>query len=301
MANEVKLSFSGDASGANQAIDSIERNLDGMEDGLQGTSRKVKDFDESLDGVTGGLEKTTSNLRGTNDLISGFAGVVGLSLPPQADMIMGFADMADGLAVTLGPALKSAMGAMKALNLTFLTSPIGLTIAAVVALTAAFVVAYKKSETFRQIVSKAGDAAKAAFEGFLEVVQKGADILVTPYRLAFNGIAWLWNNTIGKLSFKLPGWIPGIGGNGFDVPDIPTFANGGRFQPGWKMVGERGPELMYTDGAGGIVPRNQLGQGGGATTVVVEFRGDGALVDVLRKTARIYGGGNVQAAFGGNR
>lgn len=299
MANEVKLSFSGDASGANKAIDSIERNLDGMDDGLRGTAGKVRDFDQSLDGVTGGLENTTGKLRGTNDLISGFAGVVGLSLPPQADMIMGFADMADGLAVVLGPALKSAMGAMKALNLTFLTSPIGLTIAAVVALGAAMVIAYKKSETFRRIVDGAFTKAKEVASSFVELVKDGAELLVLPYKTAFNGIAWAWNNTIGALSFKLPGWIPGIGGNGFDVPDMPTFANGGRFQPGWKMVGERGPELMYTDGAGGIVPRNQLGGGGGATRVVVEFRGDGAFVEAVRKTARVYGGGDVQKAFGG--
>ena len=54
-----------------------------------------------------------------------------------------------------------------------------------------------------------------------------ADIITKPYRMAFNAIATLWNNTVGKLSFKIPSWVPGIGGKGFDVPDIPLFDMGG--------------------------------------------------------------------------
>lgn len=51
-----------------------------------------------------------------------------------------------------------------------------------------------------------------------------ADLITAPFRAAFNGIAKLWNSTIGALSFHLPDWIPGIGGKGFDVPDIPQWA-----------------------------------------------------------------------------
>jgi hypothetical protein len=54
-----------------------------------------------------------------------------------------------------------------------------------------------------------------------------ADVITSPFRSAFNAIANLWNSTVGALSFKVPGWVPGIGGKGFDVPDIPTLATGG--------------------------------------------------------------------------
>lgn len=47
--------------------------------------------------------------------------------------------------------------------------------------------------------------------------------VLNSFKTMVNTIASLWNNTIGKLSFKVPSWIPGIGGKGFDVPDIPTF------------------------------------------------------------------------------
>ncbi|AXQ60645.1 tape measure protein [Gordonia phage Ali17] len=47
-------------------------------------------------------------------------------------------------------------------------------------------------------------------------------------RTVFNAIANLWNNTVGKLSFRAPDWVPGLGGKGFDVPDIPLMRTGGK-------------------------------------------------------------------------
>ena len=54
-----------------------------------------------------------------------------------------------------------------------------------------------------------------------------ADLITKPFKIAFNNIADLWNNTIGKLSFTFPDWIPGLGGNTIDVPDIPRFSTFG--------------------------------------------------------------------------
>jgi phage-related protein len=54
-----------------------------------------------------------------------------------------------------------------------------------------------------------------------------ADLITKPFRIAFNSIADLWNNTIGALSFTFPEWIPGLGGNRIDVPDIPRFSTFG--------------------------------------------------------------------------
>lgn len=57
-----------------------------------------------------------------------------------------------------------------------------------------------------------------------------AAIITAPYRAAFDGIARLWNSTVGSLSFTIPDWVPGIGGNGFNVPDIPVLHDGGMFR-----------------------------------------------------------------------
>jgi hypothetical protein len=92
----------------------------------------------------------------------------------------------------------------------------------------------------------------------------------------FNGIAKLWNNTFGKLSFKVPSWVPGIGGNGFDIPDIPMLAAGGIVTgPTLAMIGEAGPEA--------VIPLDRMGSmGGNNVTINVQGADPNAVVDALR-------------------
>jgi hypothetical protein len=54
-----------------------------------------------------------------------------------------------------------------------------------------------------------------------------AGMITGPFKAAFNAVAGLWNNTLGAVSFQVPGWIPGIGGDKFGFPKIPTFHDGG--------------------------------------------------------------------------
>lgn len=58
---------------------------------------------------------------------------------------------------------------------------------------------------------------------------------------AFNAVANIWNSTVGALSFTVPGWVPGLGGKGWSVPDIPLVelaAGGLAFGPTLAMVGD---------------------------------------------------------------
>lgn len=68
------------------------------------------------------------------------------------------------------------------------------------------------------------------FDKIKAVAQGVADAIKAAFKAVFNAIASVWNNTVGKLSFKVPSWVPGIGGKGFDVPDIPKMHEGGIFQ-----------------------------------------------------------------------
>jgi hypothetical protein len=53
------------------------------------------------------------------------------------------------------------------------------------------------------------------------------DGIYDTFRSVIDSVARLWNNTVGSLSFHVPSWVPGLGGKGFDVPDIPALAQGG--------------------------------------------------------------------------
>jgi hypothetical protein len=102
--------------------------------------------------------------------------------------------------------------------------------------------------------------------------------MVTVFKTVFNSIASLWNSTIGKLSFTVPSWVPGIGGKGFDVPNIPMLAEGGIVTSATlAMIGEKGPEA--------VIPLDRMGQmGGGGTTVNINVNGGDpqSVVDALR-------------------
>lgn len=99
------------------------------------------------------------------------------------------------------------------------------------------------------------------------------DAIVWPYKTAFNLIADLWNNTVGKLSFKAPDWVPGIGGKGFSMPKIPKFDTGvTNFQGGLAYV-HAGEMLVNLPPGTDVVPKNQ----GGGNTInigVVQDRSD---------------------------
>ena len=72
--------------------------------------------------------------------------------------------------------------------------------------------------------------------------------ITSPFKSAFNAISGFWNNTVGKLSFKAPDWVPGIGGKGFEMPKLPTLYTGVRnFAGGPAIVGDvagRGGEIV---------------------------------------------------------
>jgi hypothetical protein len=102
-------------------------------------------------------------------------------------------------------------------------------------------------------------------------------------------VAWLWNNTVGKLSFTIPSWVPKYGGSGFNVPDIPELAQGGIVTSAQLiMAGEGGePEA--------IIPLSKLasmgfgGSGGTNITVNVSSADPNAVVAALQQYIRNRG------------
>jgi len=180
----------------------------------------------------------------------------------------------------------AATVATAAFNLVMSLNPIALVVIAVVALIAGLVLAYKKFEGFRNIVDSVFSVIKTVVSVSIGVIKGYFETLYGFYKGIFNGIASLWNNTIGKLSFKVPSWVPGLGGKGFDVPNIPMLADGGIVNtPGGMlaMIGEKGPEA--------VIPLDRMGQMGGGNNVTIHVNGGdpNAVVQALRTYMRQNG------------
>jgi hypothetical protein len=187
-----------------------------------------------------------------------------------------------GIILAVGGAIAVIAASIMAVNLAMALNPFSAIIIGVVAVGAAVVLAYKKFEGFRNVVDAVFDGIKVGFDFVVSYFKT----LLTIYKTIFNGIASLWNNTIGKLSFKVPGWVPGLGGKGFDVPNIPMLAAGGIVTaPTLAMIGEAGPEA--------VVPLSRAGEfgmgGGNNVTINVQGGDPNAVVSALRTYMRQNG------------
>lgn len=69
------------------------------------------------------------------------------------------------------------------------------------------------------------NSIKSAISGTFSGV---SNTITSPFKSAFNGVARMWNNSVGKLSFSVPD-IPGVPGRGqtFSMPQLPMLATGG--------------------------------------------------------------------------
>jgi hypothetical protein len=180
-------------------------------------------------------------------------------------------------------------------NALLLANPITLVVLAVVALIAILAALYFKFDGVRKIVDTVFKAITTGVKFSFDAIKGYFEFMMGVYKSIFNGIAKLWNNTIGKLSFEFPGWVPGLGGKGFSVPNIPMLAEGGIVTgPTLAMIGEAGPEA--------VVPLSKMGGMGGGVTVNVtgglatSAEIGQAVVNAIRAYNRSAGPANIQVA-----
>lgn len=213
------------------------------------------------------------------------------------------------------------------LNAALLANPIGLIIVAIVAVVAAIVVAYQKFGWFRDAIGWLWDKIKGVFTwvkdnwkniltlltgpmgvairwitdnwdrvaGFFkrlpEVFKTVGKTLVSaitwPYRTAFNAVVKLWNATLGRLSFKAPDWVPGIGGKGWALPRLTEvqglYTGGVVTSPGVFTVGERGPEQVFLPAGSAVVPNGGFGGGAPVINTTINITGAGDVLAVRRQ------------------
>lgn len=202
----------------------------------------------------------------------------------------GIAAIAHGVAVTVMVAGWVLMGTQALINGAKIAAgwllalgPIGLGILALTAIAAAFVVAWKKSESFRDVVKGAFGVALTAVSGFLFGIQKMLEALGK-----IPGFGWADTaaKKVAGARASVDGLRDSIAGIQDKVVTITTvhrtvteaqkdgkgggvqkFAKGGVAMPGLAWVGEEGPELVQMRGGERIYNANDSRKmaAGGAT------------------------------------
>ncbi|HEY9413779.1 MAG TPA: hypothetical protein VIQ30_03390 [Pseudonocardia sp.] len=328
MPNQVTLTFAGETKSVEDAFartgTAAKRMSDDVDESADGF-RRAGDAADEVDTKAMGFRDT---LTGVQDSM---AGVAALSKGPSFEGFLllgaGIGDLGSGFYNFLIPALEktkiatlakagadkvAAAGARMwaaaqwVMNASLWASPVTWIVVGIVALIAVIVLIATKTDWFSKAWRASWSWIKSAASNTWEFLKKipgwigtafakVAGFISTPYRKAFNLISDAWNATIGRLSWTVPSWIPGIGGNTISVPNLPHFHAGvGR------VPGAPGSETLAVLQAGERVS-SAAGAGGGATLTIdsAGARLDDLLVEVLKKAIGKRGG-NVQIVLGGS-
>lgn len=215
-----------------------------------------------------------------------------------ADQLTAYAPLLQGLVGIMG----LVAAAQWVWNAATAASPVVWIIAAIVALVAIIVLIATQTNWFADIWNVAWAGIKAGAEAtwnFIKMIPGWigdafrfiGEAISAPFRAAFNGIANLWNNTVGNLVWDVPDWVPLIGGSHLGVPKIPTFHDGG------EVGGAPGTEMLAVLQAGEhVIPAGRAGGGGGPTEVAFVGNTSDALATVIMGLIRQ---GQIQIRTGG--
>lgn len=102
--------------------------------------------------------------------------------------------------------------------------------------------------------SQAWEGIKSIFSG---AVGGLGEIIKAPLRTVISAV-----NTVirGLNKLKVPDWVPGLGGKGINIPEIPGFAKGTNKTPNTFIAGENGPELITNAANRKVFTAAQTGQ-----------------------------------------
>lgn len=161
------------AAGMGRELDNVSRSMDKSTNRLAATADAADGLDSKASQATGslgalasgfelvGAEKYAAGLQSAalaTDFLSGVGGA--LNLVTNATALANI--RATATTVAQSAATKAAAAGQWLLNAAMTANPIGLVILAIAALVAGVVIAYKKSETFRNVVNAAFGAVKTA-------------------------------------------------------------------------------------------------------------------------------------------
>ncbi|WP_347403809.1 hypothetical protein, partial [Micromonospora sp. WMMD710] len=310
-------------------VDLAQATEDGAQAGrdMAQASRDAKDAQLNLNDAQRAADPSTLSRWGTEiELVSTAAlGLVGtanlLAMANNAVSLSSIRAAAAGTAAKAAAlagaaATGVATAAQWAWNVAMSANPIGLVVLAVGALVAAIVWVATQTTWFqdlwRAIWGKIGEPVTAAWNWIKRTGGQALDFYLSmpgrigsaftkiggyvsaPFRAGFNAVARAWNNTVGRLQWTVPGWVPGIGGNSVGAPHLPTFHSGGR------VPGTPGTPVPILALAGEEIA-SRSASGGGEARIVIDSAGaqlDILLLEVLRR-AISNRGGNVQVVLGG--
>jgi len=236
------------------AIRSGAMEFDGLLAAMEDSEGKVDALGESTLTTADKMDIMKNKVKGALAPIGGMASSIG----PLVILIPGMTTAVSGMTAAMG-ALNLSMG------------PILIAIVAIAAAIGVAILIWKNWDTIVEGSKKVWEGLKEAITGSLDGIWSAIKFYINLWIGAFNMLIKGMN----LINFKVPSWVPGMGGKGFgfDIPEIPKLAEGGIVnRPTLAMIGEAGAEAVVplnkgTGGMGGITVNVMMPEGG---TVILD-------------------------------
>lgn len=245
-----------------------------------------------VDGIASVIEKATdiynyinNNWNSISPIVYGVAGAI---------LFYKGVTTAVTIATTIWNGVTWAMTAAQgAFNAVLSISPLGWAAIAIGVLVGAGVMLYKNWDTVKEKALGLWDSLTGTWTGIRdgfsdmwtgmkESAKGGVNFIIEK----LNGMIEGFNNFA---SFKIPDWVPGIGGNSFgaNIPTIPQFAKGTSYAPGGlAQINERGGEIVDLPSGSRVYPHDKSVQmarseGGGVVIENITIQGTNLTIDQI--------------------
>lgn len=139
-----------------------------------------------------------------------------------------------------------------------------------------------------------------AWEGIVNIVKGIFGGIVSAVKAPLNSVIGLVNKFIGGLNkLSVPDWVPGIGGKGVNIPNIPMLAKGTDYFSGsaygnLAIVGEKGPELVNLPTGSKVNTAKEteslLSVANGGTFIFQSILNDKVIAETIASAADIVNG-----------
>jgi phage-related protein len=193
----VTLTFAGDAQGLERTFDKVGAGAKDMAADLDTASSQARSFSGALDATGNAAGGAEGKFMGTADVLDGLGGVLGVNTTAATGMMRAWGDLSGGFSAiqpligTVTSTIRTGLGGA----LSFIAAhPVLITVAL---LTAAVVLLWQHSETFRDIVRGAFDAVFGTIQGVWNWVKDNwpllLGILTGPIGLAVVTVAKHWD------------------------------------------------------------------------------------------------------------
>ncbi|MEK5171820.1 phage tail tape measure protein [Heyndrickxia sp. FSL W8-0496] len=279
-------------SGGSELLDTLATKAEGivpifgkMMTGAVNFANNVKSYwpqiKVTLDTIKTGLGEVKNGIVGVYNFISGnwsligpiVMGVAGAIGAYKAGVIAVTAAQNIWKGVTNGVKIATAL-----LNGTLAISPLGWVAMAIGAVIAVGVLLWQNWDTVKEKAGQLWDMLTNAWtgisEGFSGMWEGMKSAARTGVNFIIGGINEMIEGFNNFASIKIPDWVPGIGGKGFEmnIPTIPQFAKGTQyFTGGLAQINERGGEIVDLPNGSRVYPHDksvQMARNEGKSVVI---------------------------------